>query len=152
MTCIVKALEEAVSDVLEKMFLIRSLGQPLEESVFPAAEMAADMVARLSFQGDSTGFLTLRVTRAAARSVAADFLGAEESDLSEESTREVICELANMICGSVLSRIESSAGFRLANPEIASAVLPDDGVAATAWTIETGHGPLTATIYMEATA
>lgn len=86
MACIVKALEEAVSDVLEKMFL------------------------------------------ASAR------------------------ELANMICGSVLSRIESSAGFRLATPEIASAGLPDDGAAATAWTIETGHGPLTATIYMEATA
>ena len=120
--------------------------------MFPAAGMVADMVARLSFQGDSTGFLTLRVTRVAARSVAADFLGAEESDLSEESTKEVICELANMICGSVLSRIESSAGFRLATPEIASAGLPDHGAAATAWTIETGHGPITATIYMETTA
>ena len=43
MTCIVKALEEAVSDVLEKMFLIRSLGQPLEEPVFPAAETRGDL-------------------------------------------------------------------------------------------------------------
>ena len=30
----------------------------------------------------------------------------------------MVCELANMICGSVLSRVESSTTFRLATPRI----------------------------------
>jgi hypothetical protein len=97
---------------LEKMFFIQCLGESLE------FESEPQFVAHLTFEGDPSGALTLSVRASAARSVAADFLAAEEPDLSEQEIGEVVCELANMICGSVLSRVESSATFRLASPRI----------------------------------
>ena len=106
------ALAESLDDVLEKMFFIRGLGEPGDYTPEPA------VIAHLTFDGDPPGWLTLRVTASAARSVAADFLGEEELDLSEKQIGEVVCELANMICGSVLSRVESNTAFRLAPPRI----------------------------------
>jgi CheY-specific phosphatase CheX len=101
-----------MEEVLEKMFFIQCLGEPREFSPEP------EVVAHLRFEGDPSGSLTLRVTAGAARSVSADFMGAEEQDLSEQQIGDVVCELANMICGSVLSRVESATDFRLATPQI----------------------------------
>jgi len=96
------------------MFFIRSLGDAGEEPRFSGNELTA----RVTFDGEPPGSLTLRVSRDAARSISADFLGAEEGELTEQQVGEVICELANMICGSVLSRVESAATFRLASPRL----------------------------------
>jgi CheY-specific phosphatase CheX len=111
-TVLQRALQESTEDVMEKMFFIHSLGEP------PESQPEPQFVAHLTFDGDPSGALTLSVRASAARSVAADFLAAEEPDLSEQEIGEVVCELANMICGSVLSRVESSATFRLASPRI----------------------------------
>lgn len=111
-TTLRRALAESLDDVLEKMFFVRSLGEPQDAAGEPA------VTAHLTFDGDPPGWLTLRVTAAAARSVAADFLGEEESELSERQIGEVVCELANMICGSVLSRVERNATFRLSTPRL----------------------------------
>lgn len=107
-------LQQSVEEVLEKMFFIRSLGVMGDGAGVPESEL----VSSLAFEGQPSGCLTLRVSGGAARSVSADFLGVEEDELSSKQVGEVVCELANMICGSVLSRVESSATFRLAHPEL----------------------------------
>jgi hypothetical protein len=107
--------------VLERMFFIQCLLEPQEFVSEP------EVAAQLTFEGDPSGELTLRITAGAARSVSADFLGAGESDLSEQEIGEVVCELANMICGSVLSRVESSSTFRLATPRILVPPAESDG-------------------------
>ena len=38
--------------------------------------------------------------------------------MSEQQVSEGICELANIICGSVLSRVESDTSFRLEPPRV----------------------------------
>jgi CheY-specific phosphatase CheX len=106
------ALQESVDEVLEKMFFIRSFGEPQDSAREP------EFVAHLTFEGDPPGWLALCVTAPAARSVSADFLGEEKVDLSEQQIGEVVCELANMICGSVLSRVENNSGFRRATPRL----------------------------------
>jgi CheY-specific phosphatase CheX len=110
------ALRDAVEEVLEKMFFVQTIESEREESDSPEREVAAS----LTFEGSPPGSLTLRVTDEAARTIAADFLGTEEASLSSGQVGEVVCELANMICGSVLSRVESSAAFRLAEPRLLS--------------------------------
>jgi chemotaxis protein CheY-P-specific phosphatase CheC len=77
-----------------------------------------EIAAGLTFQGEPSGSFLLRLTTVAARQIAADFLGIDESQISDSKTCEVVCELANMICGSVLSRVESAATFRLGEPRI----------------------------------
>jgi hypothetical protein len=115
------------------MFFIRCLGEPQES----ASE--TEVVAHLTFEGDPSGSLTLSVAAGVARSVAADFLGEEEPGLSEQQIGDVVCELANMICGSVLSRVESTTTFRLASPRIMASGTYVEGLAAEAW--EPGSPP-----------
>ena len=144
-----------MAEVLEKMFFIRAFEEPLEEPESPRRNIAV----QLAFDGDPSGSLTLRTTSAAARSIAADFLGEDESELSERQVEEVVSELANMICGAVLSRVESRAVFRLGSPRILpadhpstalSGDVPDAGTAPAGATVRLAEiGGLTVTMHME---
>ncbi len=109
-----RALRDSVQEVLEKMFFV----EPVEEPPSDADAHEGEMVVGLAFEGVPPGELTLRVTTSAALQIAADFLGEDASDLPPAKVEEVVRELTNMICGSVLSRVESSATFRLASPRI----------------------------------
>lgn len=116
-----RALQDAVCEVLEKMFFAETMG----ELPFPAPS-AGEIMVELGFQGEPSGSFLLRMTSQAARQIAADFLGIDQCDITETQTSEVIRELANMVCGSVLSRVESSAPFHLGPPRI---VTPELGTA-----------------------
>ena len=144
-TTIREALASAVADVLERMFFLESLGEAAE----PPAE--AEMVTvQLTFDGDPPGRFRLRIARPAASTIAADFLGADAASLTPQQSTDVTLELANMICGAVLSRIESSATFRLGAPQIvAGEGGPRDPAEETRYTVETGSGTLMAAIQME---
>ena len=106
-------LEQSVEEVLEKMFFIRSLEEG-SEAPGPASDAVKVYVA---FEGAATGSLQLRVTRDAARSISADFLGTDDSELTGPQVGEVICELGNMICGAVLSRVDPAGAFRISPPQ-----------------------------------
>jgi len=116
-TMIRQALSDSVNEVLEKMFFVQTLGEaPVSE---PRNDTTSDEIAvRLTFEGDPPGSLTLRVTAQPGRQIAADFLGTEEDSVSDLQVSEVVCELANMICGSLLSRVESVTTFHLAAPRV----------------------------------
>jgi CheY-specific phosphatase CheX len=154
------ALQESVVDVLERMFFIGPLEEPLGEPESSSRSIAV----HLDFDGDPPGSLTLRTTVAAARSIAADFLGEDGEVLSVQQVEEVLCELTNMICGAVLSRVESRAVFRLGVPQVLPAdeaptplpgYSPDAGTAPTGATVrlaEIGGGALTVTVNTEGPA
>ncbi len=141
MSQLVAALDEAMKEVLERMFFLEAATAPE-----PAPRDAeAVMEARLTFDGEPPGSLRLRVTAQAARAISADFLGVGEREVADRQIGEVVCELANMICGSVLSRVESAVTFRLSAPEIVTNPSPVDGDAkATIHCVETSTGPFTA--------
>jgi CheY-specific phosphatase CheX len=157
-TSLAGALRESTNEVLERMFFIECLSESREFVPEP------EVVARLTFDGDPPGDLELKVSASAARSVAADFLGTDPADLSEQEIHDVVCELANMICGSVLSRVESTATFRLAAPRImnappdianlsqavasAAALFPEVGNS-VAHAVELGSGRLVVSMHTE---
>jgi CheY-specific phosphatase CheX len=135
------ALAESVEETLEKMFFIAGLQEP-----DPAALPALDVGARVPFRGTPSGCFTLKLTGGAARAMASDFLGGEASP---GNVREVVCELANMICGAALSRAKNSGEFRLATPEW----LQEAGARredAIVHAVEIGGGFLEAAVEMEA--
>jgi len=139
-----QALEGAVVEVLEKMFFTETLGDALDLEQAPAPPREDEIAVLVAFEGDPSGSLTLRLTSAAARPIAADFLGEDHENLSDSQIHEVACELANMICGSVLSRVESGATFRLAKPQIVSgAVTTEAEPAVTIHAVEISNGALT---------
>jgi CheY-specific phosphatase CheX len=104
-----ESLIQAVDSVLETMFFAVPDG-PGD----PAALNAADTFgAWLTFTGHTTGRLSVTVSGPAARLLAADFLGTDPQSVSDVHVTEVICELANMICGSVVSQLEGEGLIRL---------------------------------------
>jgi CheY-specific phosphatase CheX len=139
------ALCTAVADVLESMFFLEALGEAAEP---PAG--AETVTAHLTFDGDPPGWFHMRLARPAASAIAADFLGEDLESLTDRQSAEVTMELANMICGAVLSRIESRASFRLGTPEIGTGDAGGQGRAEeTRYTVETGSGTLTVAIQMD---
>ena len=141
-TTIRGALASAVGDVLESMFFLDTLGEAGEP---PAG--ADTVTVHLSFEGDPAGCFEMRVACPAANAIAADFLGEDAESVTPQQSTDVTLELANMICGAVLSRIESSATFRLGAPRVVADIVADEET--TRYTVETGSGTLTAAIRME---
>lgn len=141
-----RALRNSVHEVLEKMFF----AQVLEEepcSGPPIPLRPAGITARVTFQGEPPGALTMRITSAAARSIAADFLGHDPETVSHRQITEVVCELANMICGSLLSRVEGATTFNLSAPQIVPpAAEPDGGSAITFYAADLSNGTLTVAV------
>jgi CheY-specific phosphatase CheX len=140
------ALHDSVQEVLEKMFFVEALDEPAAETDSPEGSMAV----KLMFEGSPSGALKLSVSAGVARQIAADFLGQDESGLSSAQVGEVVCELANMICGSVLSRVESCTTFRLAPPSLLVAedlrLLEEAADRRVTHAVAIGSGMLTATV------
>jgi len=109
-----QVLSDTAIEVLESMFFTSVAGEaaPGESSQGPWIS------ARMSFQGKPAGRFGIRTELETGRKIAASFLGIEEEALTEAQTGDVVCELANMLCGSVLSRLEEDSGFELAHPEV----------------------------------
>ena len=144
-TTVRDALSTAVSDVLESMFFLEALGEAPEPP--PEAETVTALV---TFDGDPPGSFYMRLASMAANSIAADFLGEDPGTLTEQQSTSVTLEMANMICGAVLSRIESSGSFRLGTPRIAAwDATAAETMQETRYTVDTGNGTLTVAIQME---
>jgi hypothetical protein len=104
------ALAEAVEQILGTMFYTAG---------WDAASAPADPIcAHLNFSGVPSGEFELRVDCGAARAFAAAYLGLDHPDLTESAAGEMICELANMICGATLSRLHPDAIVKLDTPEL----------------------------------
>ncbi|MGA2740385.1 MAG: chemotaxis protein CheX [Bryobacteraceae bacterium] len=108
-------LAAATGEVLETMFFTDVSGPAPVGASSPEPRVAA----RLSFEGTPSGALTLSVSEPAVRALAANFLGSEEDDpLPAAQLGSVVCELANMICGSLLSHVRTEEHFKLSSPEL----------------------------------
>ncbi len=145
-----QTLVSSAEEVLEKMFFF----SPPENSGAGCRSTEPEIAACVNFTGDPPGELTLRVARDAARSIAADFLAAEIYELQEDQVTGVLCELANMICGSVLSRIESSTVFHLSAPRLLPGTEIPQGAAYSAaeHRVEMFGGALTVAMTMDRAA
>jgi CheY-specific phosphatase CheX len=109
-----RLLPELAQKTLETMFF----AMPDAVSTDPARPAGELIVSRLAFHGSPDGRFGLVISEAVARTLAANFTGCDESaDLRADQIDSVIEELANMICGAVLSELESDANFDLDPPD-----------------------------------
>jgi len=102
------------AEVLETLFF----ELPEDEASLLDSPPEEPVAATAVFGGDMQGSLCVRPDLGCRR-LAASFLGREdESTITEAEVRLVACEMANMVCGNALSRIEPHGSFRIATPEI----------------------------------
>lgn len=110
-----EVLAIATEEVLETMFFSTVFAEPEDT----AASLPEDSVtAQVRFRGNPGGVFAVGLALPAAQSVAENFLGIEPGSITHEQVCGVVREMANMICGSVLTRIESDTLFELLAPEI----------------------------------
>jgi CheY-specific phosphatase CheX len=107
------ALVASVEEVLETMCFTGVIASGEAEAGLAEGGMAPELTAELQFTGDSRGGIRVGLPMKLAHSVGAGFLGREEADVSDSDAEHVVCELANMICGSVLSRLRNNATFHI---------------------------------------
>ena len=114
-------MEGAVTEVLEAMCFTSAEGLATAEE----AQLETELIwGELDFMGDVSGTFGIGVTLATAATIAANFLGEEEAGLTQRETSEVICELTNMVCGTLLAQVNSKNIFTLSSPRPGSSGVP----------------------------
>jgi hypothetical protein len=107
-------LSESAQKTLETMFF----ATPDAVSMDPSRPAGDVIAASLSFQGAPPGRFGLLVSEPLARSLAVNFAGADDpAELPPGQVASVMGELSNMLCGAVLSELESYNNFDLGAPE-----------------------------------
>ena len=145
-------IPECCSEVLEAMYFTAVLGSSsgasAPEASLETTDASSDLAFSLHFAGDVSGRFGLRLHLDTARSFAANFLGEDVSEISPEDANEVAGELANMFCGSVMSRVEGDHKFVLSHPEAGPFVSygTDDLLVST---LQTDSGEVTVWVTIE---
>jgi len=111
-------MTSAVEEVLETMYFTGVLDCGLGCVSPPEPAGADELAAEIRFQGSQSGRFRVRAPLRLARMLTACFLGREEVEVPESQAGDVVCELANMICGSILSRLDHKGAFHIGHPEL----------------------------------
>ncbi len=106
------SINDAVEQVLETMCFSAVLG-PCETA---QAQPFLDRSAVVDYSGASVGSVLIGCDEAGARGLAANFLGSE--DASEEQVSGFLAELANMLCGAVVSTLNGGGNYSLGTPRV----------------------------------
>ena len=105
-------LSTTVDSVLQTMFFSVIWGPAEPET------NGAVLESRLAFRGHPSGTFDVCLSEPSARLLAAAFLGEDEESLTDSQTGQVVCELANMLCGSLVSSLQTDGSFELDSPEL----------------------------------
>jgi CheY-specific phosphatase CheX len=120
-------IPECCSEVLDAMYFTTLLGSvPLDTVPECLPDADATHAFSLSFVGDISGRFGLHLEQPTARTLAANFLGEADAGVSSAEVSEVVGELANMLCGSLMSRVEGEHSFALSHPESGLLARSDD--------------------------
>jgi len=101
------------AEVLETMFFTEAAASPCTHDWFADA-----VAARVLFAGSHAGEMRLSVSLEAADSIASAFLGVEACELTPALRVQVVLELANILCGAVLSHLWPESKVALGAPEM----------------------------------
>jgi Chemotaxis phosphatase CheX len=116
-------LASSAEDVLGTMFFTPVIGRDDTSASEPShlairlCFLAGGSRADQAEASSPAGHLDLEVSREGAQCIAASFLAADGT-VPEFRVNDVLCELANVICGNVMSIWASESGFALLSPEV----------------------------------
>ncbi len=106
-------VERVVAEVLETMFFAEAVPGPCCHDW-----MGCAVLARVCFEGSHWGEMRLSTSLEASESIACAFLGADPAEATDTARAEVMLELANILCGAILSRLWPESKLALGAPEL----------------------------------
>jgi CheY-specific phosphatase CheX len=107
------AIREVVAKVLETMFFTEAELAACEHAWLKSAPCA-----RIQFAGSHRGEMLLGVSAEATDPIAASFLGLDPMELTAAQRGQVIQELANILCGAMLSHLWPESRLALSTPDL----------------------------------
>lgn len=113
----------AAQEVLETMFFTSVYG------ISQGSATGKVLFSTLRFKGYPSGIVTIGLSEETVRPMAANFLGLEVDELTLNQLEQVCSELANMVCGNVLSRTAADRTFRLTHPQTTQKMVSSDAIA-----------------------
>lgn len=140
-----RALAGVTEDALETMFYLFPEEQPSADG----NSLEPPVSALFRFRGQPSGAVLISLSLAAARTATANFLALDESEPGTEQIGEVVCELANMIGGTLMSAIENGSPLQLFPPELAPAGIFAGQQPAASHTFFVENGELAVSLYWE---
>jgi hypothetical protein len=107
-------MRAAANDVLGTMFM----SPVLTGSSFPPDGWVDPIIVGLDFEGKKlSGTCALAMEEKTAQGLASVFLCPEEGiPVTRTSAWEVMCELSNMLCGTLLGQLDQEESYRLSSP------------------------------------
>lgn len=146
-------IPECGSELLDVMYFTTVLGSATQET---APEESPDpgmpVAFSLRFAGDVSGRFGISLQPAAAHQLAANFLGQQPAEITSSDAADVAAELANMLCGSVMSRVEREHEFVLTHPEALPIASPRGGEDILYSRLDTDLGAITVWVIVEGTS
>lgn len=119
-----EAVGAAVEQAMEAMFF--DAAEPVTECEC-ACTVSATIACIVHFSDGIEGDFVLVAPLETAIALAASFMAFDLEAVERRHAEQTVCELANIICGSALSRLEPSSELRLRPPEIVECP-PEDGL------------------------
>lgn len=116
-----QTLRESAQSVLETMFFAEA-----ESVAAPSPAPAANrMFIQVAFGGHRRGRFSIGLPVSCARALAGGFEGLDDLNaVPVETVQEVACELANIICGVALTRLDTHGLFTLDSPAVIRELAP----------------------------
>ena len=102
-------MRAAIFDVVEKMFYV--FLEPVGDEYSDYA-----MEAAVQFKGDVRGEISILVSEALAENMVRNFLGLAEGQMTGDDIEDCVKEVANMVCGNFLGRLDHTKVFDLSIP------------------------------------
>jgi len=106
------ACRDAVLEVLETMFF----ELPADDALPVEKPSEGANAGTVRFGGSLQGTLCVAVSSNCPRRLAAGFLGLEEEEIGDAEEQSMIVELANVLCGATMSRVEPAGRLRIGQP------------------------------------
>jgi Chemotaxis phosphatase CheX len=117
------ALALVAGEVLETMFFSEVTPAECEHSWLESA-----VAVQVTFDGSHWGDMWLAVGEEAVPELASAFLGLDLGEAGEMESSQVMLELANILCGSILSSLWPESSLQLDPPKQAAWGCSGDGV------------------------
>lgn len=108
-----QACRSALLEVLETMFF----ELPVSELEVVEQQAGESCLIRAGFHGSADGAMQLAISCGICGRLAASFLGKEEDEVSCGERCSTARELANMLCGASLSRLQPHGRMSIETPE-----------------------------------
>jgi CheY-specific phosphatase CheX len=108
-----ETVRRVAAEVLETMFFTEAEEAPCDHIWLEIA-----CCARIHFEGSHFGEMLLGVSVEATDPIAASFLGIETEELTDALRGQMVQELANILCGAMLSRLWPESTLALSSPEL----------------------------------